>query len=211
MINYFDHPYCSNSKLSEIGRELGVIPEIKGEPYEKYRLGTLFDAVVTEPTLIDLKGLMVKEYPFKMDEYWQMRAMDKALKNNPIFSHFWALKPDYQKEVYKRVKFKGYELNMKAKLDFYIPGIVSDLKSTDCTSQMQFEPMVEMFGYHRQMVLYSILTGCERAIIFAVSKKKPYNVFVVQMKRGDNLWAEGLKQLNFLSFKYYMTHGEANS
>lgn len=207
MIDYFKHPYCSNSALNALAAELGILPEIKGDRFEAYRLGTLFDAVVTEPQKIDLIRMKItdSEYSFTKEEYQTAKIMKASLESNAFYKIFISRKPDFQKEVYvDNFQFDGFTLNMRAKLDYYIPGIVSDLKSTVASSQKAFENSVELFGYHRQMWLYCKLTESKRAMIFGVSKKKPHKVFVFKIKEGDNLWAKAEKQINYLAFKYYM-------
>ena len=94
---------------------------------------------------------------------------------------------------------------MRAKLDYFLPGMVADLKSTAATSQRAFEAACEQFGYWRQMVLYCRLTGAKKAMIFGVSKAAPYGVFVVHLKEGDERWKAGERQLNQLAFKYYLS------
>lgn len=203
---YFNHPYCSNSRLSAFGREIGVLPEIKGEPYEKYRLGTLVDAVITEPASIDFKEMKVGQYPFSKEEYkWAMK-MKESLERDKIYSQYMKLNPQYQFQVFKEgFSFGNFVLNMKAKLDYYVEGFVADLKTTACTTQKQFNEVIRMFGYDRQMVLYCRLTGAKKAILFGVGKDRPHSVFSVMIKEGDKIWKEGEEELSLLTFKYYIS------
>lgn len=206
MTNYFNHAYCSNSKLSSLGREIGVLPEILGDTYERFRLGTLADAVITEPENLNFKDMTVGQYSFTKEEYNVALAKKKRLEQNKIYASYLKLNPEFQKEVYlEQFDFGKFKLNMKAKLDYFATSIVADLKTTASTSQKQFEECVYRFSYHRQMVLYCLLTGCKEAILFAVSNAKPYNVFVVRIKEGSKVWKDGLKELNELAFKYYMS------
>lgn len=205
-ISYFNHPYCSNSKLSSFGREIGVLPEIKGEPYEKYRLGTIVDAVITEPATIDFTCMKIGEYPFSKEEYKWANSLKGRLEKDEKYAQYMKLNPQFQFQIFKeKFSFGAFELNMKAKLDYFTPGIVADLKTTVCKTQKQFNDCVRMFGYDRQMVLYCKLTGAKKAIIFGVGKESPYPVFTVMIKEGDKMWKQGEKELNLLAFKYYMT------
>lgn len=208
--NYFDHPYCSNSALTKLGRQIGFFREIDADIEEAYRLGSLFDAVVTEPDKIDLirKRIIGTDYYFTDEEYSNSKAMHSELKKNQLYSEFLKCNPQLQKEIYAPSLVLNHEgfsfaISMKAKLDFFVPGIVADLKSTACTSQRAFEAAFVQFGYHRQMVNYCRLTGTGKAIVFAVSKVNK-KVFVVTMKYGDALWRAGDEQLNMLAFKYYL-------
>lgn len=216
MANYFQHPYCSNSALSALGQELGILPQLPGNKYEAYRMGSLFDAVITEPDLLDLiqKKILGTDYSFTRAEYETCLRMRMALNQNPTYQAFAKCNPDVQKEVYTpnySFEYEGFKfkLNMRGKLDFFISGLVSDLKSTACTSQRSFEEACIQFGYWRQMVLYCGLTDAKKAIIFGVSKTAPHKVFIVTMKPSDALWKRGGEQLNYLAFKYYMTNAAA--
>lgn len=211
MTTYFSHPFCSNSTLSALGRELGIIPDPGIDLYEAYRMGTLFDAVVTEPHTLDLIRLQIigTDYTFTKFEYENCRKMYASLKKHPLFAMMVKAGVSYQKECYiEGVPFSHegftFSLNMRAKLDFFLPGLVSDLKSTACTSQQQFETACEHFQYYRQMVLYCRLVGAVRAVIFGVSKEN-HEVFTVAINKGDARWMNGEEQLNHLAFKYYLT------
>lgn len=214
--NYFNHPYCSNSALSKMGREMGLLPHINADVKEAYRFGTLFDAVVTEPHNVDLlhQRIIGTDYYFSQQEYVDARKMKDVLRANTLFGHFSSCKPIAQHEVYKdNVRFShegmNFYLNMRGKLDWLLDGMmVADLKSTAATSQRAFEASFEQFGYDRQMVLYCNLTDVNNAVVFAVSKAN-FKVFTVQMQRGDKRWKRGEEELNMLAFKYYMTHETA--
>lgn len=204
-MSYFEHPYCSNSALSALGAELGILPEIKGDSYNNFRMGSLFDAVVTEPAKLDLitNRILDTDYSFTTDEYKRCLMMKRELEKNSLYQVYISANPDFQKEVYvDNFSFGDFELNMKAKLDYFVPGTVADLKSTDSSSQEQFENACEMFGYHRQMWLYCNLTDCDKAILFGVSKKRPHNVFTVIIKKGDDRWKLGEEQIKELAFKF---------
>lgn len=206
-MTYFDHPYCSNSTLTALGQELGLLPEFGGDKENAYRMGSLFDAVVTEAHKIDLiqNKIIDSDYFFSQAEYDQCKKMKSNLELNPIYKTFLLQNPDFQKEVYvEDFEFDGFKLNMRAKLDYFITGMVADLKSTACTSQKSFENACIQFGYYRQMWLYCKLTGAKRAIIFGVSKSKPHNVFVVRILENDENWKLGEREITKLAYKYYM-------
>lgn len=208
MSNYFAHPYCSNSALSKMAIELGLRPPLPGDIKEAYRIGSLFDAVVTEPGLIDLIQMKCGEYSFTKEEHRNCNAMHEALLRNSLYQSLLDCKPEYQREIYAdNVEFEHdgnrFYLNMKGKLDYFIPGMVADLKSTATESQRAFEAACEQFEYWRQMVLYCRLAGVKRAMIFGVSKVK-HKVFTALVEQGDERWKTGEKQLNELAYKYYL-------
>lgn len=211
MTTYFTHPFCSNSRLSALGQELGLLPELSGNKYEAYRKGSLFDAVVTEPALLDLIRMLIlgTDYTFTKEEYGNCKKMHASLKKHPMYVAMIKAGVQYQKEIYTKAlpfEYEGihFHIDMRAKLDFFLPGLVSDLKSTDCDTQKSFEAACEIFQYYRQMVLYCRLTNAIRAVIFGVSKNNQ-KVFVVVVNKGDDNWKKGEEQLNFLAYKYYLT------
>lgn len=212
MISYFTHPYCSNSTLSAMAYDLGLKARPGGDVYEAYRIGSLFDAVVTEPALLDLIQMSINgtEYKFTKSEYENCRKMKAALKANGLYRSMIKCNPELQREIYFEnmpFSYDGFDfsMNMRGKLDFFVPGMVSDLKSTDTTTQNSFEAACEQFEYWRQMVLYCRMSGVNMASIFGVSKINK-KVFHVMIRRGDDRWNIGEKQLNELAFKYYLTH-----
>ncbi|OJV51633.1 MAG: hypothetical protein BGO31_00065 [Bacteroidetes bacterium 43-16] len=211
MPDYFAHPFCSNSGLTKLGRTLGIFPEIDIDTYNAYRLGSLFDAVVTEPEKIDLiqNRIFDTDYTFTPVEYENSRLMYKALQEDKLYQDFIRCQPELQKELYQpsfQFEYEGFSfaLDVKAKLDFFVPGIVSDLKSTFAATKKQFESAFVQFSYPRQMVLYCRLTCTKKAIVFGVSKVNR-KVFLITMQEGDRLWKIGERELNYLAFKYYMT------
>lgn len=207
MLDYFAHPFCSNSKLTALAQELGLIPEYGGDANEAYRIGSLFDAVITEPDKLDLiRGIIFgTDYEFTSEEYKACIDMKKSLERNSIYKTFLGFNPNYQKEIYQEnFDFGEFKLNMRAKLDYFIPGMVADLKSTVANSQKAFENACDLFGYWRQMWLYCQLTKSKKAMIFGVSKMKPYKVFVVNINEGDDNWKKGEREIKELAFKYYL-------
>lgn len=182
-MDYFSHPYMSNSKLSSYARELGLIQAISDKnQYDNYRLGTLFDLLITEPERLDrLNGRMIgTDYSFTKEEYDHSSKMADSFYKSDIYKKIKPFELEFQKEIYdENFKLFGLPVPFKAKLDIYLPGWVLDIKTTDATSQSQFENSCELFGYYRQMYLYKKLTGSVHSTLIGVSKKKPHKVFEV--------------------------------
>mgnify|MGYP003596767992 CR=1 FL=1 len=114
------------------------------------------------------------------------------------------MNPSFQTEIYEdNFIFDNLPgVGFKAKLDLFLKGWVIDLKTTACTSQQQFEASCEMFGYFRQMILYMILTKSKKSTIIGVSKKKPYNVFIVNFDENHPLYKSNYDTIKELIFKY---------
>jgi len=206
--DYYSHPYCSNSALTMLAQELGLYGSKQSDkdPYDNFRLGTLFDALVTEPHLIDLNRQIIigTGYEFSEKEYLTMQKMHESLRNDITFSEFISLRPSSQKEIYcENFSFDGsVELNMKAKLDWQLPGLVVDLKTTSAKTEESFNYAFEMFGYHRQMRLYCELTESRTAFTFAVSKIFPHPVFIIKFCKKHALWEQAGDELKELMLKY---------
>lgn len=207
-MDYFDHPYISNSKLSAFGAELGILPSFEASEekrLEAFRFGTLFDLYETEPERIDyLNGKLIgTDYRFYQKDISKVKIMSKHLRQSTVYNRLLSLNPDFQKEIYKEnftldnVNF----INFKAKLDLFLPGLVIDLKTTDCTSQNQFENTCEMFGYFRQMLFYMALTESKKSVLIGVSKIN-YKVFTVHFSENHPKYQETMETCRMLIFKY---------
>lgn len=206
-MNYFDHPFLSNSKLTKFGQEIGILSNyIKGDPSEYYRMGTLFDLLVTEPVRIDrLSMTMVgTDYSFTRDELYQNEKMRESLLSNKTYQSILTLNPSFQHEVYNDVfVFDNLPPTpFKAKLDILIPQWVIDLKTTQCTSQRSFVESCGMFGYYRQMLLYMMLTGSKMATIIGVSKNAPHKVFIESFNNSHSAYEETFDMIKLLLTKY---------
>ena len=205
-MNYFLNPNLSNSKLTHFGQEVGLLPKWSDvEPTEAYRLGTLFDFVATDSSKIDRlnKRLITTPYSFTNEELERSERMYKSLSNNTFYKQILLLKPIYQREIYNdnfTLDGKIY-VPMKAKLDLFLIGVVIDLKTTIATSQRQFEALCAEFGYFRQMILYMRMCGVKRSTIIGISKRAPYNVFVVHFDESHPMYRENYDMLCLLIFK----------
>lgn len=207
MEDYFKHPFLSNSKLTAFGAELGLLRGYGDhDPYENFRLGTLFDLLATEPSRIDrLNNVLIDtEYSFTDEELKENEKMIEKLNNHPVYKMILSLKPNFQKEVYEEnfIFDNLPPIGFKAKLDLWLPNWVIDLKTTACTSQSQFEAACIMFGYYRQMLLYMLLTKSKKSTIIGVSKSKPYKVFIINFDEKHPFYNETFKEIKNLMFKY---------
>jgi len=180
---------------------------------EAYRYGALFDAVVTEHHKLDLirNVILDTDYSFTKSEYETTKMMRASFMSDQFCAGLMKTSV-LQHEVYSTLTLTWNKINFtiffRGKLDFFIEKlrIVVDLKSTAATSQNQFESACEQFGYWRQMVVYMLLTGSEKAVLIGVSKSRPYKVFKIHIVKGDDRWNKGLLQLSELAFKYWVIH-----
>ena len=207
-MNYHAHPYLSNSKLTAFGQEIGVLPILsETDPYDNFRLGTLFDALETEPHLINLKlgKILGTDYTFTKVEYENNLAMQRSLHANPFYKVILRQQPELQKIIINDAFCFGdlEPIGFRAKLDLFCPNLVIDLKTTSSTIQEQFEHSCEGFGYYRQMLLYMILTGAKNSVILGVSKSN-HKVFIVKFDENHPLYKETYEMCYKLISRYIL-------
>lgn len=207
MSNYFDHPFCSNSSLTQIKREL------TGADYQEYpnayRMGTLIDAVITEHSKVDLYRRVVEEYNYTAQEIDLAKKMRSAFMSDPLAAQLMKVS-DTQVEMYITnvpFNFNGvdFQLDCKCKYD----GFASltkwgwDLKSTVATSHAAFVAAIERFDYDRQAYWYMKLARAKRMALIGVSKIN-FKVFKVLISEGDDMWQSGKEKCDQLAFKYWV-------
>jgi len=83
-----------------------------------------------------------------------------------------------------------------------------DLKTTDCSTQQQFENSMRQYGYIRQGLTYKLAARLKFFYFVGIQKVAPYNIFIVDLHdkkfATDLLYAE--KELQFLLY-FYKTYG----
>lgn len=207
-MDYFKHPFASNSKLTQFGMELGLFREMETTPdqtHENFRFGTLFDLWETEKEKLDfLHGEMIgTDYTFDKKDIEKVKRMSTSLHKNEKYKIILSLNPNFQKEIFEeRFSLDGVNyIGFKAKLDLFLKGLVIDLKTTNATGQNQFESACEMFGYYRQMCFYMALTGAKKSMIIGISKIN-HKVFVVNFSVDHPLYLETLEMCKLLIFKW---------
>lgn len=209
MSNYFKiEGYCSNSQLSKWGQELNLLPSFDTDEkrqFENFRIGTLFDALETEPNKIDrLNNVIIDtDYSFSPKELKTWIRKQKHLHSQNFYKDILNAMPDFQKEIYCddfsldgifKVKFKG-------KLDLYLPDWVIDLKTTVAETQSSFEYVCNEFGYFRQMIFYMALTNSKNSKLIGVCKTKD-RVFEVNFNENHKLYKENLNMCKLLLQKW---------
>jgi hypothetical protein len=207
MSNYFSvQGYCSNSALSAlVGRSF------LGDPYEAYRIGTLIDAVITEPTKLDLIRMCVldTDYTFNKAELAHAKKMKAAFDADP-FCKMLLANSEPQLEIYcdaLSITYEGVQFHLPFKGKFDLPAralnIVGDLKSTFAISHAQFEGACDQFDYWRQMYVYMQLLRVDKAVIIGVSKKN-FKVFKITITKNDANYLKGKASFEELAFRYWV-------
>src|SRR5690606_21539428 len=108
----------------------------------------------------------------------------------------------------QKVKFSfegvDFDLNTRCKWDLWADRLKygGDIKSTAATTQKQFEEAVRFFDYDRQRAWYMNIAKSDKDFIIGISKKN-FKVFKVPVRRGDELFNEGVKKYSELAFKWW--------
>lgn len=206
-MNYFEHPYCSNSDLSKLKAELSQADAMDYE--NALRFGTLVHAMILEPHRVDLIRRQVDGGQYSAEDVNIARKMRVSFMNDSFCRDLLA-KSEVEVEMYHKdtaFEYNGilFTIHTRRKYDGWL-SLVNwgwDLKSTTATSQQGFEASIGQFDYDRARVFYAAGTGALQDCIIGVSKVAPYRVFKVFLKHGDALWISGQRKMNELAYRYW--------
>jgi hypothetical protein len=213
-MNYYDHPFCSNSDLTSLRKDLLSADQLANYE-EALRFGVLVHAMILEPHNVDLyeHKIIGQPYDYSEAEFQIARKMRLSFLNDS-FCRGLLTKSRTEVEMYNEdipFEFNGipFTLNTRRKYDGWLD-LVNwgwDLKSTTATNQAGFESAIRMFDYDRARVFYAVGPGAIQDCIIGISKVAPYRIFKVFMKHGDSLWISGHQKMNELAFKYWALKG----
>ena len=209
---YYDRPEVSNSDLGWL--EKYWLPQSFVIDLEAaYRFGSLIDAMITEPTLVDYFKLQVAGVQYSKEEFDKATCMKKAFFADPFCKSF-AAQCEMQKVSVRHdfpIDLDGISFKMKvrAKWDFFAPKIdlSGDLKSTACTTQKQFEESIFHFNYDRQAAFYMDIENKSNFMFIGISKVN-YKIFKVPVKRGGMIYNSGKDKYKELAFRYWYLFGD---
>ena len=211
-INYYSRPEVSNSDLTWLEKYWlpgNIIIDLEAA----YRFGSLIDALITEPNLVDYFKLTVGDEQYTKEEFEKAKMMKRAFFADNFCDAFYK-----QSETQKVSILNGFpisygslsfKLNVRCKYDFYSPAInlAGDLKSTACTSQKQFEESIRYFNYDRQAAFYMDIGGKSNFMFIGISKVN-FKLFKVPIKRGSQMYMDGLDKYRDLAFRYWYLFGD---
>lgn len=203
---YFDRPEVSNSDLSWI-KDYYQPQRLKVDKDKAYKFGTLVDAIITEPEKVDYYQHTVDGIPYDKEDFDSAIEMKKAFMKDELSNRILSVS-NCQTIIIKRLTFNfegiDFELDTRCKWDLWSDVLKygGDIKSTAATSQKQFEDAVRFFDYDRQRAWYMNIAGSDKDVIIGISKKN-YKVFKVPVRRGDELFEQGVKKYNELAFKWW--------
>lgn len=209
---YYSRPEVSNSDLGALEKywqPQSFIIDLEAA----FRFGSLLDAMITEPDQVDHFKLQVGGTQFEKDEFEKATAMKKVFFADAFCKMLAAqcemqkvsIKPNFN-ITYQQFRF---QLNMRAKWDFFAPKIdlSGDLKTTASTTQKQFEECIYHYNYDRQAALYMDLEGKSNFIFIGISKAN-FKIFKVPVKRGGEIYNSGKAKYQELAFRYWYLFGD---
>ncbi len=210
MQEYYQHPFTSNSDLTRLKQELSG--QDMYETADAFAMGSLVDAMLTQPERVDYYKRTVKEvdYDYTSEQMEQGIRMAASAKKDTIVQRLMPIS-DYQVPFYtKGMRFQHNNMDiwmdMKCLYDWLArpAAMGGDYKSTVCTNEKSFRNAIDRFDYDRARVLYMLQSGLSKDVIIGISKKAPYPVFKVFIQQGDETWQRGLSKLNEIVYKKYM-------
>jgi hypothetical protein len=152
----------------------------------------LFDAIVTEREKVDFLNLKIATEQYTDYEFELAERMRVSLLKDIRIAGLIEIST-FQKVMTSRLDIgNGLTLSCRCKYDGWIkPAMFGwDLKSTSATSEKEFKQHIDTFSYYRQRAFYMDISGAEKDMLIAVSKKN-MKVFVVPITRESEIYQKG--------------------
>lgn len=203
---YFARPEVSNSDLSWLRLEL-LSAEERHDFTQALRIGTLTDAMITEPARVNYYTFTLDGEQYTPAEFAECSRMKEAFRRDEFCRNLLLLSTG-QMEMSRRLQFDYagflFELTMRCKYDLWSERLRwgGDIKSTAATTQRQFEEAVRHFDYDRQRVTYMKISDAPKDMVVGISKVNG-KIFKVPIERGGELWRSGEEKLTDLAFRWY--------
>lgn len=208
---YYERGEVSNSDLTALKYMLH--PRMQyGDREAAFRFGTLVDAIITEPSRVDVFALTVDGEQYSADEFAHARGMHDALRAEAQNDRLLAMVLDgaeTQRVMVNRAQQFGYcgfpfTLDTRCKWDWWLPfcNFGGDLKTTFAETQKQFDEAVDFFDWDRSRAWYMDIAHSDRDFIYAISKKNN-RVFKKFIVRGDDTYLRGREKYEELAFQYW--------
>lgn len=210
---YYSRIEVSNSDLSWLQNQL--IPRNMPDPTNAYRMGSLLDAMITEPNRVNFITRRLDGDEYTIEEFDKAEKMKRAFLTDDLCLKLLEMS-EPQKVMTRRLNlnFQGidFSLTMRCKWDFWFHslGHGADLKSTTATSQRQFEDAVKYFEYDRQRAVYMTIADAEKDILVGISKVN-FKVFKVFLNRNSDLYQAGMYKFLKLGYHWNSLFGEDKS
>lgn len=208
---YYERDEVSNSDLTALKNLLH--PRMQyGDREAAFRFGSLVDAIVTEPSRVDVFALTVDGEQYSADEFAHARGMHDALRAEARNDRLLAMVLDgaeTQRVMVRKAQRFGYcgfpfTLDTRCKWDWWLPSgnFGGDLKTTFAETQRQFDEAVDFFDWDRSRAWYMDIAHSDRDFIYAISKKNNC-IFKKFINRGDDIYLRGREKYEELAFQYW--------
>lgn len=216
---YYSRSEVSNSDLTSLKYRLyPQLNFIKDKDRKKaFHLGTLVDALVTEPAKANHFRKTVDDEQYTDAEWkWgkaQLEKLRKAAKKDPFLDYVlknaegqrWFVNPCQHFDV----GCYSFDLPTRCKFDWFLGSFGGDLKTTAATSQDQFERTIDWFDWDRSRAWYMMLLNSlnpswgKQDFIYGVSKTAN-KVFFKKILWGDEVFERGKEKALELAFKMFL-------
>lgn len=209
MDNYFQRPEVSNSDLSKLKKVLAGQPIESFEEglKEAFKFGNLVDAMLTDPGKVNYYSLKVNNEEYTEEEFFRAKKMcDNFFANN--LCKMLHSKCEGQKTLTKTLQISHngveFELPARCRYDLYSKeiGMAGEIKTTAATTLNAFKASIPFLDYDRARAWYMDISGIENELFIGLSKKN-YQVFVVPVKKGDEIYLAGKAKYSELAYEYY--------
>lgn len=207
--SYFDRPEISNSDLTSL--KYSISGGIGNDPYDAFRIGTLVDAIITEPHTLDPYARTIREYKYTRKEIQAAEKMRDKFYDDPFCAEF-TRGASFQKIMVRdmNISYAGQSFIMpvRCKWDIWKESfnMGGDIKSTTATTLNQFEKAIDFFDYDRSRAFYMDIAGSTHDVIIGISKKN-FKIFKVPVIKGGSLYMKGKEKYSHLAWKHTMLIG----
>lgn len=215
-MSYFSlKQYISNSDFSAVKKALAM-ERTWGDMQKAFDFGSLVDAMVTEPDLLDADNMVLKNHngilTYEKDDWDKATLMKRAIDDDEMARYVINM---MDKQVVEKLdefpfEYAGLEVWMpvRCKLDGIKKSIKTgmDLKSTACLNLKSFIKTIETWDYDRQAAFYMDVCCLDNFWFFGVSKKPnkrgKHEVFKLAVQRDDEIYLSGRAKYQKLGFFY---------
>lgn len=185
-MNYFDSDYVSNSDLKELRKR--VDPKFEEPPNLKeiFIFGHLVEDCIFHPAAADYTHPKIE----------LAKAMAIAFHADKICRTFLMVN-DFrrQHEWYRSDRF-GLRARCKADGDSRQISSLMEFKGLSVDSDSQFEECIDRFDYDQALSWYLDLSGYNRMLLVAGSKKSPDRLFKRIVDRDHKIYKRGLDKVH---------------
>lgn len=208
---YYKRSEVSNSDLTALKEQL-YPHEQYGDREAAFYFGSVVDALITEPSRVDVLNHTVDGERVPDDIWLHARDMQRSLRHeamrDPFLAKVLEIADTQRFMVNKAQAFENggfpFTLDTRCKWDWWIDAahFGGDLKTTAAATEAEFENAVDHFDWDRSRAWYMDIAHSDRDFIYAISKKNG-RVFKKFIRRGDEVYNRGREKYEDLAFKYW--------